>query len=272
MNTNTTGQNLRLNPKGFYIVITIVITMYLLASCSSTTDGEIPAESGNKPDPIQATSQAESLFVERENIEKLREAVRILSTARNPAERNFDVEWKFAKFSYFLGKQSSDEAEADSSFESGRDAGRIASRMEPNRPDGHFWFAANLGELSRRSPITVGLKSVDDIREAMNKVIEIQPDYQGASAFDALGQLELKTRLTGGKTEKAIELLEKGLSVEPDNANIRLHLAEAYFAVKKTAEAKKHLETLIKKEPHPDYVVEHTQAVREAKELLAKKF
>lgn len=272
MNTNTTRQNLRLNSKGFYILITIVITMYLLTSCSSTTDGGIPAELGNKPDPNLSINQAEELFAHRENIERLREAVRTLSNARNPAERNFDVEWKFARFNYFLAKQSNDEAEIDHALESGRDAGRIASRMEPNRPEGHFWFAANLGEMSRRSPITVGLKSVDDIRDAMNKVIEIQPDYQGASAYDALGQLELKTRLTGGKAEKAVELLEKGLGVEPENANIRLHLAEAYFAVKKNAEAKKHLEILIKTEPHPDYVVEHAQAVREAKALLAKKF
>ena len=71
--------------------------------------------------------------------------------------------------------------------------------MEPDKPDGYFWYGANLGELARRSPITVGIKSVADIQQAMNKVIEIDPGYQKASAYDALAQIELQTTMTGGK-------------------------------------------------------------------------
>ncbi|NOT47262.1 MAG: tetratricopeptide repeat protein [Acidobacteria bacterium] len=143
--------------------------------------------------------------------------------------------------------------------------------MEPSKPDGHFWYGANLGELSRISPVTVGLKSFDDIREAMNTTIAIQPDYQGASAYDALGQLEMKTRITGGKVEKAIEYLEQGMKIEPANSNIRLHLAEAYFAADRDADGIKKLNELIAMKPHPNYIPEHEAAVVEAKKLLAKK-
>ncbi|MCV4614925.1 hypothetical protein OFM04_34035, partial [Escherichia coli] len=85
------------------------------------------------------------------------------------------------------------------------------ARLEPEKPDGHFWYAANIGELARMSPITVGLKSLDEIRESFLRVIAIQPDYQGASAFDALGDIELSTRfIGGGRPEKAVEYLEQG--------------------------------------------------------------
>lgn len=162
------------------------------------------------------------------------------------------------------------EKEKISTFEAGRDAAKIAVRMEPNKPDGHFWFAANLGELSQISPVTVGLKSVDDIRDAMNEVIRIDPKYQGASAFDALGQLELKTRSYGGTAEKAVEYLEKGLELDKDNPNIRVNLAEAYVAVQRDADARKQIDELLIMKPNPDYVQEHKQAVEKAKKILEK--
>lgn len=255
-----------------YILITIVITSYLLSACAAAGESHSQPFQADPAEVSRIMAEAENLFKQREDTQKLREANAMLSRLRNPDNRNYEVEWKFARYSYFLGKQAETEAESDKALENGRDAASIASRIEPGKVEGHFWYAANLGELARKSPITIGLRSVDDIREAMNKVIEIQPDYQGASAYDALGQLELRTRLTSGKPEKAVEFLEKGMAIAPENANIRLHLAEAYFAVKKDAEAKKQLDDLIKMKPHPDYSVEHARAVEEAKKLIEKRF
>jgi tetratricopeptide (TPR) repeat protein len=160
----------------------------------------------------------------------------------------------------------------EKSFENGREGGRIASRLEPGRPDGYFWFGANLGELAKRSPVTVGIKSIEDIREAMTKVTELDPSYQNASAFDALGQLELQTRLYGGKADKAVEFLEKGLSIDKENANIHLHLAEAYLAVKRDADARRQIDQLMQMKPNPDYATEHEAAVAKAKKLLSANF
>ncbi len=270
MNTSTLLRPRRAFSVENYILITIVITLCLQAGCSSSAVGEIPTPNPSKPDPAQAIALADEQFTERGDIEKLKSAVKILSEVRDPSQRNFEVEWKFAKFSYFLGKQLENEKEKISVFEAGRDAAKIASRVEPNKPDGHFWFAANLGELSQISPITVGLKSVDDIRESMSEVIRIEPKYQGASAFDALGQLELKTRMYGGKADKAVEYLEKGLDLNKENANIRVHLAEAYIAVKRDADARKQIDELMKMKPNPEYVREHAQAVEKARNILEK--
>ncbi len=193
--------------------------------------------------------------------------------ARNPDQRNYEIEWKFAKYSYFLGKIEPVERDAIAVFEKGRDAAKIASRVDQSKPDGHFWYAANLGELARISPVTVGIKSVDDIREAINASITIDPAYQNGSGYDALGQLEMATRtLKGGTIAKAIEFYEKGLEVSPDNANIRLHLAEAYLAAKKDADAKKQLNALFALIPDPVYEPEHKVAVEKGKALLSKNF
>jgi tetratricopeptide (TPR) repeat protein len=119
----------------------------------------------------------------------------------------------------------------------------------------------------------VGIKSVDDIRQAMNKVIEIQPDYQGGSGYVALAEIELNTAgLLGGKPEKAVEYLEKALTLNKENTYIYLNLAEAYLAVGRKPEAKKQLEQLLKMPPNPDYLPEYRETTEKAKKLLETKF
>src|SRR5215213_4250366 len=162
--------------RSLYILITIVITWCALSACSTksvATDKREPVS----PEAVQkALSDSENLFKQREDLDKLRAAIKAVGAVRDQDNRNYQVEWTFAKYNYFLGKFSPKEDEAEAALGQGRDAGKIAARMEPQKPDGHFWYAANLGELSKRSPITVGLQSVGEMREAMNKVIELQPD------------------------------------------------------------------------------------------------
>ena len=256
-----------------YNFIAIVITLCLLASCASHANADLPVPLSNQTVLKSSLVEADRLFSHRSDVNNLRLAVSEVAKVRNPENRNFEVEWKYAKFCYFLGKAEKDLEKAAEIFEKGRDAARIASRVEPDKPDGHFWFAANLGELSRMSPLTVGLKSVDEIRESMEKVIALEPGYQGASAFDALGQLEMATRnFKGGKTQKAVEYYESGIELSPDNSNIRLHLAEAYFALKRDADARKQIDAILSMDPNPEYVAEHQADVMKAKELFSKNF
>lgn len=261
-----------MKPSNLYILITIVITSWALAGCGKDRAASIPVARITPESIDKALSEGDSLFKQREDLDKLRAAIKMMDSVRDPDNRNYQVEWTFAKYNYFLGKFSTSEDEAEEVLEDGRDAGKIASRVSPEKPDGHFWYAANLGELARRSPITVGLTSVDDIKESMNRVIEIQPDYQGASAYDALAQVELGTKLKGGDANKAVEYLEKGLALAPDNTNIRLHLGEALLAVKRDAEAKKQLDYLLAMKPNPEYMPEYRECVEKAKKLIQTNF
>lgn len=257
----------------FYRFITIALLAFSLVSCASK------AETEPLPAPVNAAlidetmTKCDALFKERVDLTKLREAVKQLAAVRNADARNYEVEWKFSKYNYFLGKQTSDAKEKEKAFEDGKAAGKIASRIAPDKADGYFWHAANLGEQAKLSPVTVGVKSVDDIREAMNKVIEIDPKYQNASAYDGLAQIELSTAgLMGGKPEKAVELLEQGLKIEDNNSYLHLRLGEAYLATGKKDEARKQLEYVLKMKPNPDYAPEHAQTVEKAKKLLETKF
>ena len=256
-----------------YGFITIGLFILLTLSCASSSEATDDAATARKDVNIpEIQKKADELFQQREDLAKLREAVKTLNQARHADSRNYEVEWNFSKYNYFLGKQAESEKEIDAAFKEGEKAAQIAMRMEPNKPDGYFWFAANLGEAAKRSPLTVGLKRIDEIRDAMKKVVEIQPDYQGASAYDGLARIELETGLVGGKTEKAIDYLEKGLELEKNNSNIRLNLAKAYLRVDRDSEAKKQLEYVVNMKPDEDYKFEYEANLKEAKRLLESRF
>lgn len=255
-----------------YIFLTIVITLCLQAACSSAVSEDSVTVKTSPADFAAAVAKADALFKQRADPARLTEAVNLLAGYRKPDDRNFEVEWKYAKYIYFLGLATTDKKESEKFFEKGRDAGKVAQAMDPSKPDGYFWYAANLGEISRINPVTVGLKSVDDIRSSMNKVIELQPNYQNSSAYDALAQLEMETRMYGGSPEKAVEILEKGLTTERSNADMHLHLAEAYLAVKKPSDAKHQLDLLFQMKPDPELIAEYNDSVEEGKKMLKTKF
>lgn len=256
----------------FYSLITIIFLAFFLASCASKAETETAQPKFSDEEIRRNLAKADEFFMQREDVKNLREAVQTLSKVRDADRRNFEVEWKFSRNNYFLSKQTDSEEEAEKLLKDGANAGIIASRIAPEKPDGHFWYGANLGEQAKRNPVTVGLKAVDDIKDTMNKVIAIDPKYQGASAFDALAQVELSTGMIGGKPEKAVEYLEKALQLENDNTYIYLHLAEAYLAVGKKAEAKKHLDYLLQMKPQKGYEVEYKETTGKARELLEKRF
>lgn len=257
----------------FSFLLFILVSAVLFVSCASSgvsvVENIAPAAAVPAAEIIAKTDE---LCKKHEDLSVLRQCIQMLAQARKPDNRNYEVEWKFARYNYFLGKRTDNEAESEKALKAGADAGKIASRIEPNKPEGYFWYGANVGEQARRAPLTKGLTSLDDIRSTMNKVIEIQPDYQGASAYDVLGQLELATRLTTGKAEKAVEYLEKGLELEKENSFLRLHLAEAYLAVNRDAEARKQIDYLLQMKPDPDYLPEFKESTDRAKELLKTKF
>jgi tetratricopeptide (TPR) repeat protein len=256
-------------------LMVVVLLAAALIGCASQADGE--SVSSNPPASAEQIAEAikksEELFKQRADIAKMREAVQVLAAVRNPDQRNFEVEWKFARFCYFFGRQTTDTNERDRVFLDGEQAGRIASRVATDKPDGYFWFAANLGERSKVAPVTVGVKAVGDIKEAMNKVIELDPKYQNGSAYDALAQIELQTAgILDGDPKKAVELLETATKFEKNNTYLLLHLAEAYLATGRKPEAKKQLETLLKMEPNPEFLPEYKETTEKAKKLLETKF
>ncbi|HEX8144350.1 MAG TPA: tetratricopeptide repeat protein [Pyrinomonadaceae bacterium] len=241
--------------------------LFALSGCrSQEASVEATVETVSVPDLI---AQADRLYAQREDLARVREGLALLRRARAAQAGNYDVAWRIAQYDYYLGAHTKDKAERDKAFEEGIEAGRSAVGLQDAKPEGHFWLGANHGGIAQTS-LLGGLAEIDDIREQMNAVLRTQESYQSGSAYMVLGQVELEAGRMMGDPAQAVEYLEKGLKFGPNNAPLRLRLAQAYIRVNRREDARKQLDAIIKMTPDPNYLPEHQEAVAEARKILDK--
>lgn len=214
--------------------------------------------------------QADELYGGRQDLVKLKEAIVALRQAQASDPSNYELAWRLAKFSYYLGSHSPDSTEQDKAFHDGIEAGKLAVQLHDDKPDGHFWLGANYGGNAQLSTLA-GLADIEDIKREMAAVIKIDERYQAGSAYLVLGELYLKSpRILGGSTDKAIENLEKGVRLGPDNAILHAHLAQAYMQAQRPEEARRQINFVLTMKPAAGYEPEYNEAVTEVKKLDPK--
>jgi len=215
-------------------------------------------------------AEAEPFYEGREDLTKARTAVTILRQAHAADYGNYEAAWKLARAAFSVGDRTDNDSEQDAMFREGTEAGKAAVQLQPNKPEGHFWLGANYGGRAAHSTLS-NLSSFQDIKGEMEAVLKLDEGYQGYSAYLGLGRLYLQApKVLGGDVKKAIEYMEKGVKLNPSNTVMRFHLAEAYEADNRNADAKKQIETIMSMTADPKYVAEHKSAVEKSKKLLEK--
>jgi tetratricopeptide (TPR) repeat protein len=257
--------------ENWVVVGMLCVAALAVISCRKSPPAMDPAtvDSGDAKAAVDGITEADRFYAERGDPAKARMAVTALRQARTADYGNFEAAWKLSRADYYLGSHTTDD-EAEDLFREGIETGKIAIQLNGARPEGHFWLGANYGGSAQRSTLA-GLASVEDIRREMETVIKLDENFQGGSAYLALGQLYLDApRALGGDTAKAIDYLQKGLRIAPNNSVMRLHLAEAYHSAGRDADARKQIEELMAMKPDPDYLPEHQDALEKAKKLQEK--
>jgi len=254
------------------MVASALISMVLGGmACNNSAPGTV-SSTGSADTKAAATqiAEAEPLYEGRDDMTKARTAVTVLRQAHAADYSNYEAAWKLARAAFFVGDRTDNDTERDDMFREGTMAGKAAVQLQPNKPEGHFWLGANYGGTAAHSTLS-NLSSFQDIKGEMEAVLKLDESYQGYSAYVGLGRLYLQApKVLGGDVGKAIDYLEKGLKLNPNNTVMRFHLAEAYEANNRDAEAKKELETIIATTPDPKYMAEHKRAVDKAKKLREK--
>ena len=233
---------------------------------------ETPVSTGSSDAKVAADkiAEAEPLYESRDDMTKARTAVIVLRQAHTADYGNYEAAWKLARACFFVGDRTDNDTEKEDMFRAGTEAGKVAVQLQPNKPDGHFWLGANYGGSASHSTLS-NLSSFQDIKGEMEAVLKLDESYQGYSVYLGLGRLYLGApKVFGGDVGKAIEYLEKGVKLNPNNTVMRYYLAEAYEVNKRNADAKKQIETILATTPDPKYIAEHKDAVEKAKKLLEK--
>ncbi len=107
--------------------------------------------------------------------------------------------------------------EARAMFEAGIAAGRAAIASAPDKPEGHFWVAANMGALAEAGGMSQGLKYRGEIKTELETVLRLDPAFQEGSADRALGRWYYKVPgLFGGSKKKSEQHLRQSLTYNPE--------------------------------------------------------
>jgi len=143
--------------------------------------------------------------------------------------------------------------------------------LEPARPEGYFWMAACMGSLAESFGMRQGLKYRTPIREALEKVLQMDPAYQNGSADRALGRWYYKVPgLFGGSKKKSEEHLRKSLTYDPQSTASRFFLAETLFELNRKADAIAELQRVIDGPVNPEWEPEDREFKQQAAERLKK--
>src|SRR5438445_9795156 len=123
---------------------------------------------GGAPSAIEIDPNA--LYRDRAHLPSARQAAELWQAELERNPRAFDAAWRLARADYWLGGHAP-EKERRTLFESGIEAGRKAVALEPNRPAGHFWNAANIGALAESFGLGAGTNYTKPTREEPGRVL-----------------------------------------------------------------------------------------------------
>lgn len=235
-------------------------------------------------DVADDSQTADALYKDRANLASARKAADMWAAAlaqASPAAAGneekrtpraaFDAAWKLARADYWLGGHAP-ETERRQFLENGIDAGRKAIARRPDRPEGYFWMAANMGALAESFGRRQGLKYKGPIKDALETVLRLDPGFQQGSADRALGRWYFKVpRLFGGSNKQAEAHLRASLKYNPYSTASHYFLAEVLLDSGRKEEGRAELERVLDAPLDPDWMPEDNDFKAKARALLARR-
>jgi tetratricopeptide (TPR) repeat protein len=217
---------------------------------------------------VAAQSDPDALYRERATPGKAEAAVELWEQQLKSNPSDFEAAWKLARATYWIGTHGP-AASRRPALEGGVAAGRQAAMLAPNRPEGHFWMAADMGALAESFGMRQGLRYRGDIKDALETVLRIDPAFQQGSADRALGRWYYKVPgLFGGSKQKSEEHLRKSLTYNPNSSASHFFLAETLFELNRDREAREELQKVIAAPIDPEWAAEDLDFKEQARQRL----
>lgn len=217
---------------------------------------------------VQADPDA--LYAHRENLASAEQAAAIWNDRLAHGANDFDSAWKLARARYWLGGHAP-EQQRKAILEAGIEAGRAAIRIAPNKPEGHFWTAANMGALAESFGLRQGLKYRGDIKRELETVLQLDPGFLQGSADRALGRWYNEVpRLFGGNNKESEAHLRKALTYNPQSTVTLYFLAETLLDEGKKDDARATLQKVLDAPLDPEWTPEDREYKQKARKLLSE--
>jgi tetratricopeptide (TPR) repeat protein len=217
-----------------------------------------------------SAQSADSLYADREHLASARKAAEIWASDLTKDPKYFDAAWKLARVYYWLGGHAPQD-ERRNFLERGIAAARQAIELQPNRPEGHFWLAADMGTMAEGFGLRAGLKYRKPVKDELETVLHLDPGYMDGSADRVLGRWYFRVpRLFGGSSAKAEEHLRASLTFDPQSTVSHFFLAELLIDQDRNTEARAELQKIIDAPLSAQWAPEDREYKEKARALLPK--
>ncbi len=187
---------------------------------------------------------------------------------------SYEIAWRLARLCWRQGDLSTDTAQRRERYDTARRYAETASTLDPNRVEGHCYFALTTGDYGDTiGPIAAAIKRVAATFEReMRRAYAIDRDFDHGSPMLALGRyyfaLPWPMRDLGQSRQHLEELKQR----HPDVLLGRLYLADTAHALGDNAAARAELEYVLDHEALRDRMVEEGDIQSDARQRLRKWF
>lgn len=281
-------------------IATLVLAAGALSSSSAAADIAQTIAAGDEAWRQRATGHQGP----RAAAEPIQAAIDAYNEALTAEPGNLEARWKLLRGLYFKGEFVIDDKDARLElFEKGReiaDAGRIQIEEQYGMPEDslemkpeevaaaigddslaaeiYFWSSTHWGLWGRyRGKIAAARQGVaTKIRKFAEIVILLDETIENAGGHRVLGRLNAEAPkipwVTGWiNRDRAVSELRRALEIAPQDLLTHLFLAEALleFRPQKKQEALEILSVIVESEPSPQWLVEETKTIEDAKVVLA---
>ena len=250
----------------------IAVAIWAVFCPSARAAAPKPAASSPAPALASVITRADTYYQSRENLNNLRKAIAILQQHVASDSRDYEAWWRISEYDCVLARHLP-HSEKNPVIEEGVTAGQKAENLQPGRPEGHFWTGVNEGLLAEVRGLFGGLELIDSIRNEMETVLKLDPDYLQDGAERVLGRLYYRIPFfKGGDNQRTVQLLEHCLTHYPGNSLTMLYLADSYRAVGRLEDARRMLEEILHLSSAPGDGPELAENQAAARQKLEKYF
>jgi tetratricopeptide (TPR) repeat protein len=223
--------------------------------------------------PVRAQDTArdpDRLYADREHLQSALDAAAVWESRLKTNPKDFESAWKLARACYWLGGHVAEDGRRVQ-YERGIEAGRQASVLQTDRPEGYFWMAANMGAMAESFGLRQGIKYRSPVKKALETVLMIDPGFQQGSADRALGRWYQKVPgLFGGSNDKSVEHLKRSLTHDPASTASHFFLAETYLEMNRKDQARQEAQKVLELPVNPNWAPEDREFKQKAKALLER--
>jgi tetratricopeptide (TPR) repeat protein len=188
-------------------------------------------------------AEADLLYRGRVDIAGVQRSIVLLRVA---ALEEFEAAWRLGRAHFFLGQEDPNVEGRQSHYRSGLEASAMATYLNPNSVEGHFWLGVNLALLASEKKLWSAASLALKARRSLLQAIVLNRSYHGAGPLRVLARLEHKLpALLGGGKARARRRFEEAIQTDPSNTVTRIYFAELLLDLGEQSLATEQLEHVI---------------------------